>query len=292
MQKYNFQKKSSKTQNNLIFKFKKRSSSQTNYQKSQDIITQVNPTYLNNFINPANPHHSAFTPTNHSKILQNKKNLLPIKSKEYIDKKTLILDLDETLAHSSFIPFKTNDAIIKVKFDSTVYNVYVLIRPGAIEFIKKVANLFEIILFTASIPQYALQVVDIIDVDKNIKYKLTREHCFFLNGIYIKELKKLNRDLNDLIILDNSPLAYSFDNDNGLPIKAWFDDKNDNELDKIYKILEFLSKVKNVRNYIKKFVKNNEIDFDIANEIIKDSKEKDKEKKNEKSKEIEKEIEK
>ena len=73
MQKYNFQKKSSKTQNNLIFKFKKRSSSQTNYQKSQDIITQVNPTYLNNFINPANPHHSAFTPTNHSKILHNKK---------------------------------------------------------------------------------------------------------------------------------------------------------------------------------------------------------------------------
>ena len=292
MQKYNFQKKSSKTQNNLIFKFKKRSSSQTNYQKSQDIITQVNPTYLNNFINPANPHHSAFTPTNHSKILQNKKNLLPIKSKEYIDKKTLILDLDETLAHSSFIPFKTNDAIIKVKFDSTVYNVYVLIRPGAIEFIKKVANLFEIILFTASIPQYALQVADIIDVDKNIKYKLTREHCSFLNGIYIKELKKLNRDLNDLIILDNSPLAYSFDNDNGLPIKAWFDDKNDNELDKIYKILEFLSKVKDVRNYIKKFVKNNEIDFDIANEIIKDSKEKDKEKKNEKSKEAEKEIEK
>ena len=292
MQKYNFQKKSSKTQNNLIFKFKKRSSSQTNYQKSQDIITQVNPTYLNNFINPVNPHHSAFTPTNHSKFLQNKKNLLPIKSKEYIDKKTLILDLDETLAHSSFIPFKTNDAIIKVKFDSSFYNVYVLIRPGAIEFIKKVANLFEIILFTASIPQYALQVVDIIDVDKNIKYKLTREHCSFLNGIYIKELKKLNRDLNDLIILDNSPLAYSFDNDNGLPIKAWFDDKNDNELDKIYKILEFLSKVKNVRNYIKKFVKNNEIDFDIANEIIIDSKEKDKEKKNEKSKEAEKEIEK
>ena len=52
-------------------------------------------------------------------------------------------------------------------------------------------------------------------------------------------------------------MAYSFDNDNGLPIKAWFDDKNDNELDKIYKILEFLSKVKDVRNYIKKFVKNN-----------------------------------
>ena len=307
MQKYNYQQKSSKTPNNLIYKFKTRSSSQTNYQNSQEIITQVNQACLNNFFQPVNPHHSAFTPTNHSKIFPNKKSLLPNKSKEFINKKTLILDLDETLAHSSFIPFKTNDAIIKVEFSSNIYNIYVLIRPGTVEFIKKVANLFELVIFTASIPQYALQVIDIIDVDKNIKYKLTREHCVFLNGIYIKELKKLNRDLKDLIILDNSPLAYSFDNDNGLPIKAWFDDKNDNELDKIYNVLEFLSKVKDVRNYIKKFVKNNEINFDIANEIIKvykentkeitsieklkSSKRNDKEKKDEKRKEIEKEIE-
>ena len=308
MQKYNFQQKSSKIKNNLIYKSKKRSSSQTNYQKSQEIITQVNPTYINNLIQPINPHHLAFTPSNHLKIFQNKKNLLPDKSKEYTNKKTLILDLDETLAHSNIIPFKKNDAIIKVEFDYIIYNVYVLIRPGTVEFIKKVSNLFEVVIFTASIPQYALQVIDIIDVDKNIKHKLTRDHCAYLNGIYIKELKKLNRDLNDLIILDNSPLAYFFDTNNGLPIKAWFGDKNDNELDKIYKILEFLSKVKDVRNYIKKFVNNNEIDFYVADKLInsykesstefnttkqlKKSKSNDKEKKNEKGKEKEKEIEK
>ena len=269
MLKFNFQQKASKTPNNQIHKSKKISKSQIKYQKSPDIITQINPLYLNNFIQPINPHQLAFTPTNHSKILQQKKMLLPQKSKEFFNKKTLILDLDETLVHSSFVPFENNDIVLNVEFESIIYNIYVLIRPGAIEFIKKVSKLYEVVIFTASISKYALPLLDIIDEDKNIKYKLTREHCTFLNGIYIKELKKLNRDLSDLIILDNSPLAYSFDNDNGLPIKAWYEDKNDNELDKVYSLLEFLSKVKDVRNFIKKFVNNNEINFDIANEIMK-----------------------
>ena len=269
MLKFNFQHKASKTPTNQIHKSKKGSSSQISYQKSPDIITQVNPLSINNLIQPINPHHSAFTPTNHSKILQYKKMLLPQKSKEFINKKTLILDLDETLVHSSFIPFENNDIILDVEFENVIYNIYVLVRPGAVEFIKKVAKLYEVVIFTASISKYALPLLDILDTEKNIKYKLTREHCTFLNGIYVKELKKLNRDLNDLIILDNSPLAYSFDNDNGLPIKAWYEDRSDNELDKVYLLLEFLSKVKDVRNFIKKFVNNNEIDFDTANEIIK-----------------------
>ena len=269
MLKFNFQHKASKTPTNQIYKSNKHSLNQIKYQKSPDIITQVNPLYLNNFMQPINPHQLAFTPTNHTKISENKKMLLPQKSKEFLNKKTLILDLDETLVHSSFVPFENNDIVLNVEFEGMLYNIYVLIRPGAIDFIKKVAKLYEVIIFTASISKYALPLIDILDSDKNIQYKLTREHCTFLNGIYIKELKKLNRDLNDLIILDNSPLAYSFDIDNGLPVKAWYEDKNDNELDKVYFILEFLSKVKDARNFIKRIVDNNEINFEIANEIIK-----------------------
>ena len=269
MHKFNFQEKASKTPTNLILKSKKRSSSQINYQKSSDILTQTNPIYKNNFTQSVNNNHLDFTSISNNKKSKRKKMLLPVKSKEYYNKKTLILDLDETLVHSSFIPFEKNDVIIKVEFESVIYDIYVLIRPGAVEFIKKVAKLFEVIIFTASISKYALPLLDIIDINKNIKYKLTREHCTFLNGIYVKELKKLNRDLNDLIILDNSPMAFSFDNDNGLPIKAWYEDKADKELNKIFKILEFLSKVKDVRNFIKKFVDNNEINYDAANEIIK-----------------------
>ena len=90
-----------------------------------------------------------------------------------------------------------------------------------------------------------------------------------MNGIYVKDLKKLNRNLKDLIIVDNSPLAYSFDIENGLPIKTWYEDKNDIELYKINSILEFLANTNDVRNYIKKFVKRNEINYEEAMNIIK-----------------------
>jgi len=270
MSKFTYQPKNiSQTPTNQIYKNKKRSTSQIKYQKAPDIMTQAKPEYLNNFVQPFNPHKSAFTPTNHSKNLGQKKLLLPDKSPEFANKKTLILDLDETLVHSSFVPFEKNDIILNVDFESVMYNIYVLVRPGAEEFIKKVSKYFEVVIFTASISKYALPLLDILDHEKKIKYRLTREHCTFLNGIYIKELKKLNRNLNDLIIVDNSPLAYAFDSDNGLPIKTWYDDPNDNELDKIYPLLEFLSRTNDVRKFINKFVNNNEIVYDIVNDFLK-----------------------
>ena len=270
MSKFTYQPKNvSQTPTNQIYKNKKRSTSQIKYQKAPDIMTQAKPEYLNNFVQPFNPHKSAFTPTNHSKNLGQKKLLLPDKSPEFANKKTLILDLDETLVHSSFVPFEKNDITLNVDFESVMYNIYVLVRPGAEEFIKKVSKYFEIVIFTASISKYALPLLDILDHEKKIKYRLTREHCTFLNGIYIKELKKLNRNLSDLIIVDNSPLAYAFDSDNGLPIKTWYDDPNDNELDKIYPLLEFLSRVNDVRQFINKFVNNNEIVYDIVNDFLK-----------------------
>ncbi len=258
-------------------KQKKKSKSQAKHIKAPDIITQAKPLYLNNLILQLNPHLSSLTPSNHSNKLNIKEELLlPPKEKEFEDKKTLILDLDETLVHSSFVPFENNDIILNVDFESVMYNIYVMVRPGAIEFLKKVSKYFEVIIFTASIAKYALPLLDILDQEKKIKYRLTREHCTFLNGIYIKELKKLNRNLKDLIIVDNSPLAYAFDSDNGLPIKTWYEDKKDNELEKIFPILEFLSKTKDVRMYINKFVKNNEIIYDTANELIKNINEKNK----------------
>ena len=243
---------------------KKKSNSQTKYFQAPDIITQVKPSYLNNFIQPMNPHKSAFTPSNHSNLLKEEVFLLPQKSSEFSNKKTLILDLDETLVHSSFTPFENNDIVLNVDFDGILYNIYVLVRPGAENFIKNMSKYYEIVIFTASLSNYASPLLDILDSDNNIKYRLYREHCTFINGIYIKDLKKLNRDLKDLIIVDNSPLAYAFDNDNGLPIKTWYEDPSDIELLKISKLLKFLAKTKDVRKYIKNFVKENEIIYEEA----------------------------
>ena len=245
---------------------RKRSNSQRKYQKAPDIITQAKP---NSFVQPINPHKSAFTPSNRSKKLFSDKLLLPPKTQEFSHKKTLILDLDETLVHSSFTPFEKNDIVLDVDFEGVVYNIYVLVRPDAELFIKSVAKFFEVVIFTASISKYASPLLDILDKEKNIKHRLYRDHCTYINGIYIKDLKKCNRSLKDLIIVDNSPIAYTFDSDNGLPILTWTDDPDDRELMKLLPILEFLSKVKDVRIFTKIFVDNNKILYRDAMEIIK-----------------------
>ena len=245
---------------------RKRSNSQRKYQKAPDIITQAKP---NSFVQPINPHKSAFTPSNRSKKLFSDKLLLPPKTQEFSHKKTLILDLDETLVHSSFTPFEKNDIVLDVDFEGVVYNIYVLVRPDAELFIKSVAKFFEVVIFTASISKYASPLLDILDKEKNIKHRLYRDHCTYINGIYIKDLKKCNRSLKDLIIVDNSPIAYTFDSDNGLPILTWTDDPDDMELMKLLPNLEFLSKVKDVRIFTKIFVDNNKILYRDAMEIIK-----------------------
>ena len=171
-------------------KQKKKSKSQMKYIKTPDMITQVKPLYLNNLILPLNPHVSSLTPTNIcNKLNEKEEPLLPPKEKEFENKKTLVLDLDETLVHSR-----------------------------AREFIINLSKHFELVIFTASIPKYASPLLDILDKEKSIKHRLYREQCTFINGLYIKDLKRLNRPLKDLIIVDNSPLAFAFNEENGLPI--------------------------------------------------------------------------
>lgn len=66
-------------------------------------------------------------------------------------KKTLVLDLDETLVHSSFQPSHNCQYIIPVEIEGNTYNVYVFRRPGTIEFIKKMSEIYEIVVYTASL---------------------------------------------------------------------------------------------------------------------------------------------
>ena len=122
-------------------KNKRKSNSQYKYFQPPDIIAQVKPSYLNNFIQPMNPHKSSFTPTNHSSIYQEDTLLLPQKSPEFTDKKTLILDLDETLVHSSFTPFAKNDIVLNVDFDGIMYNICPS-EAGGQKFYKKYFKIF------------------------------------------------------------------------------------------------------------------------------------------------------
>ena len=68
---------------------------------------------------------------------------------------TLVLDLDETLVHSSFRPIPNPDFVIPVEIEGKVVDVYVLKRPHMDHFMAEVGGRFEVVVFTASLSKYA-----------------------------------------------------------------------------------------------------------------------------------------
>lgn len=111
--------------------------------------------------------------------------------------------------------------------------------------------------------------MNIIDRERHCSYRLYREHCTLINSTFVKELRKLNRDMKEIIIIDNSPLSYVCNKGNGIPIESWYENRQDRELDKLIPILEFLSEVVDVREYIPRFIINNELSYIKANYVMK-----------------------
>jgi RNA polymerase II subunit A small phosphatase-like protein len=164
---------------------------------------------------------------------------------EDVGKKTLVLDLDETLVHSSFKPIPNPDYVIPVQIENQVHNVYVLKRPGVDEFLRAMGEIYEIAIFTASVGKYADPVLDTLDKYKVIRHRLFREACIHYKGNYVKDLSQLGRNLKHVIILDNSPASYIFHPTNAIPVTSWFNDMEDNEL---YELIPFLMDLKKVDN--------------------------------------------
>ncbi|XP_056287292.1 carboxy-terminal domain RNA polymerase II polypeptide A small phosphatase 1-like [Pseudoliparis swirei] len=176
--------------------------------------------------------------------------LPPVKSKDS-GKICVVIDLDETLVHSSFKPVNNADFIIPVEIDGIVHQVYVLKRPHVDEFLKRMGELFECVLFTASLAKYADPVSDLLDKRGAFRSRLFRESCVFYRGNYVKDLSRLGRDLNKVIIVDNSPASYIFHPDNAVPVVSWFDDMADTELLELLPFFEKLSKAESVYAVLK-----------------------------------------
>jgi RNA polymerase II subunit A small phosphatase-like protein len=181
----------------------------------------VNPQYRSNYYEPPPP-----GPTGHMNRIPALLEPLPPGS----HKKTLVLDLDETLVHSSFKPVPDADFIVPVQIENRVHQVYVLKRPGADEFLLACAKQWDVVLFTASLAKYADPLLDILDKDRVISTRLFRESCVMHAGTYVKDLRRLGRPLETICIVDNSPQSYAFQPRNAIPIDSWFDDRNDIQL--------------------------------------------------------------
>ncbi|CAI2383999.1 unnamed protein product [Moneuplotes crassus] len=189
-------------------------------------------------------------------------------------KKTLVLDLDETLVHSSFSipnsPPLVNHCLLDVKWeDGERSKVFVRIRPYLQQFLTEMCKIYEVIIFTASVKQYAIPLVKYLDKEKYGFKVLSRAHCLCTTGGYYKDLSKLGREMKDVIIVDNSPQVYCLNKSNGIPIKSWYDDPHDTELFNLIKILKQLSKVGDVRHVIPRILTNDELNMKDYEEIHK-----------------------
>lgn len=79
-------------------------------------------------------------------------------------------------------------------------------------------ELYECVLFTASLAKYADPVADLLDKWDVFKARLFRDSCVFYRGNYVKDLNKLGRELQQIVIVDNSPASYIFHPDNAVSI--------------------------------------------------------------------------
>jgi Dullard-like phosphatase family protein len=147
--------------------------------------------------------------------------------------KLLVLDLDETLIHStSRMSYASNAVtssidgssrsawnantsglkvrVVEVVLDgrSVIYHVYK--RPWVDFFLRKVSAWYTVVIFTASLQEYADPVIDWLDQGRGmISTRLFRESCTFVNGSYLKDLSIVDKDLARVCLVDNSPISYA-----------------------------------------------------------------------------------
>ncbi|KAL5715601.1 protein-serine/threonine phosphatase [Ranunculus cassubicifolius] len=95
-------------------------------------------------------------------------------------------------------------------------NFYILKRPHVEELLESLSKCFEIVVFTASLKEYA----------------------FELGGRYVKDLSEIGRDLKNVVLVDDNPNAYVFQPENALPVQPFVDDLKDRELEKVIKFFE------------------------------------------------------
>ncbi len=157
-----------------------------------------------------------------------------IRSLFFVEKKTLLLDLDETLVHCDKKNVKRGGVKINVKMNNMSGEVSVFIRPHIKECLKKLKEHYEIVLFTAAYKEYADAILNYIDPKNQLfDYRLYKKNCFPYNGndnMLLKDLRVIkNRNLKDIVLVDNSGFSFVTQPDNGVPMLSYYGKKDDDE---------------------------------------------------------------
>jgi len=168
-----------------------------------------------------------------------------------MQRKLLILDIDETLLHASEIPLKH----LKHDFETTLYYVYK--RPFLKEFLDYCQNNFDLAVWTTGGEEFAAMVVEQLFPKENLlKFIWSSKRCtqIFNPDLYemdaIKNLKKVKKKgycLENVLMIDNTPSKLRKNYGNLIIINDFIGAQDDKELLLLIKYLEVLKMVDNVR---------------------------------------------
>lgn len=187
------------------------------------------------------------------------KKLIPRSTLQTDRKKILVLDLDETLIHSMSRSTSSSNLsqghMVEVKFSSTgvstLYCVYK--RPYCDLFLSSVSKWYNLVIFTASMREYADPVIDWLESGISAKFtqRRYRSDCILRDGIgYVKDLTIISKNLQDIIIVDNSPISYAMHVDNAIQVEGWISDPTDTGLLNLLPLLEGLRFTTDTRNIL------------------------------------------
>jgi RNA polymerase II subunit A small phosphatase-like protein len=165
-------------------------------------------------------------------------------------KKTLVLDLDGTLVHTSFEPAAGSTFELHMTLDGAQCVARVACRPHVERFLDEAARMFELVVFTAASQEYADLVIDRIDPRKRIRHRRYRQHCVAHHGVpFVKDLAALGRPLEGCLIVDDNPDSYLMHWHNAVDCSTFARDEADEELRDILRFLRIMQNVKDVRRY-------------------------------------------
>ena len=142
---------------------------------------------------------------------------------------TLVLDLDETLIHFKANPNNEESGTIKI-------------RPYLYQFLDTIKKYYELVVFTAATQEYADPIINALETNKKyFDYRLYRIHTLIIDNDFVKDISKLGRDLNKIIIVDNMEQNYKLQQNNGITIRPFWG--KDNEDSALFDLLDILMKI-------------------------------------------------
>lgn len=158
--------------------------------------------------------------------------LATMKFPEYIP--TLVLDLDKVILH--------------LEHDSK-QGWHVIKRPFADQFFREIQMYYEVVIFSDDVFPVALDIITKWNVP--VTGVLHRDFCKKKRSHYVKDLSKLGRKLDKVLMIDHDPAAYQLQPENGIQIKPFEGDPNDSEL---MLLLDFLKAAASSNEPLPRFV--------------------------------------